>query len=65
MTTTSLRAAGSAFLRAASGSGLKRIRVGGVPEHFNTPWHTAIAASRFEEVGVRVEWTPLPAAPAR
>lgn len=35
---STLRAAGSSLLRA--GEHLKRIRVGGVPEHFNTPWHT-------------------------
>ena len=35
-----MRAAGIAFLKAASGGSLKRLRVGGVPEHFNTPWHT-------------------------
>lgn len=32
------------------------IRVGGVPEHFNTFWHTARDAGRFEEVGIKLEW---------
>ena len=36
------------------------LRVGGVPEHFNTPWHTAINAGRFAAVGLRVEWTDFP-----
>eukprot|EP00310_Coccolithus_braarudii_P022047 CAMPEP_0183352670 /NCGR_PEP_ID=MMETSP0164_2-20130417/29647_1 /TAXON_ID=221442 /ORGANISM="Coccolithus pelagicus ssp braarudi, Strain PLY182g" /LENGTH=312 /DNA_ID=CAMNT_0025525159 /DNA_START=23 /DNA_END=961 /DNA_ORIENTATION=+ len=35
---------------------LHTIRVGGVPEHFNTPWHTAIAAGRFVDAGIAVEW---------
>mmetsp|Transcript_28477 Transcript_28477/g.70805 ORF Transcript_28477/g.70805 Transcript_28477/m.70805 type:complete len:310 (+) Transcript_28477:57-986(+) len=53
------RAAGSALLRAA-GENLKRIRVGGVPEHFNTPWHTAIAAGLFEEASLQIDWSTYP-----
>ena len=34
---------------------LRPLRVGGVPEHFNTPWHTAIAAGRFDELGLQVD----------
>lgn len=33
------------------------IRVGGVPEHFNLPWHLAIEGQRFETRGIQVEWT--------
>jgi sulfonate transport system substrate-binding protein len=37
------------------------LRVGGVPEHFNTPWHTAAANGRFQrEAGVAVEWVEFP-----
>lgn len=32
------------------------IRVGGVPEHFNLPWHLALENDLFERSGVRVEW---------
>ena len=39
---------------------LHTIRVGGVPEHFNTPWHTAAASGRLEKAGVKVEWTEFP-----
>ena len=39
---------------------LKPLRVGGVPEHFNTPWHTAAAAGRFEELGLAFEWKEYP-----
>ena len=33
------------------------IRVGGVPEHFNLPWHLAIEEGLFESRGVQVDWT--------
>ncbi len=36
---------------------MKKIRLGGVPEHFNLPIHLAIDAKAFEEVGVSIEWT--------
>lgn len=32
------------------------LRVGGVPEHFNLPWHLALERGLFSEAGVRVEW---------
>lgn len=58
---SALRALGrEAVKTVASGGPLHKIRVGGVPEHFNTPWHTAIAGGRFEEVGLRVEWVEFP-----
>ena len=34
----------------------KKIRVGGVPEHFNLPWHLAIENELFKKEGVEVEW---------
>lgn len=39
---------------------LHTFRVGGVPEHFNTPWHTAAASGRFSREGVEVEWKEYP-----
>ena len=36
------------------------IRVGGVPEHFNLPWHLAIDETAFEDLGVEVEWVDFP-----
>ncbi len=36
------------------------IRVGGVPEHFNLPWHLAIDEAAFEDLGVEVEWIDFP-----
>jgi sulfonate transport system substrate-binding protein len=32
------------------------LRIGGVPEHFNLPWHLALEARRFEPLGVKVAW---------
>jgi sulfonate transport system substrate-binding protein len=37
------------------GPGLK-LRVGGVPEHFNLPWHLAREQGFYEKHGVEVEW---------
>lgn len=36
------------------------IRVGGVPEHFNLPWHLAIDEDAFADLGVSVEWIDFP-----
>lgn len=32
------------------------LRVGGVPEHFNYPWHLARERGLFAKHGVHVEW---------
>lgn len=39
---------------------MKKIRVIGVPEHFNFPWHLAIDEGAFEQRGIEVEWTDIP-----
>ena len=39
---------------------MKRIRVGGVPEHFNLPWHLAMENSHFEKEGLEIEWISFP-----
>jgi len=50
------QAASSRLARAASRRAQHTLlRVGGVPEHFNTPWHTAHAAGRFDELGLQVD----------
>ncbi len=36
---------------------LTKIRVGGVPEHFNLPWHLAMENGLFEKEGIEIEWT--------
>ena len=39
---------------------LTRLRVGGVPEHFNTPWHTATSKGLFAAAGLLIEWSDFP-----
>jgi ABC-type nitrate/sulfonate/bicarbonate transport system substrate-binding protein len=36
-----------------------KIRVGGVPEHFNYPWHYAIKNGLFRKQGIDVEWVDV------
>lgn len=35
---------------------LINLKIGGVPEHFNLPWHLALQARRFEPLGIDVTW---------
>ncbi|MCD8528764.1 MAG: hypothetical protein LRY27_02025, partial [Chitinophagales bacterium] len=35
---------------------MEKIRVGGVPEHFNLPWHLAIENNLFANENIEVEW---------
>lgn len=39
---------------------MKSIRVAGVPEHFNLPWHMAIEDGSFKEKGFDVKWQDFP-----
>jgi hypothetical protein len=39
---------------------MKKIRVGGVPEHFNLPWHLAMENEHFIKEGIEVEWVDFP-----
>ena len=39
---------------------MKNIRIGGVPEHFNLPWHLALEEGLFLKAGVSVEWIDFP-----
>lgn len=36
------------------------LRIGGVPEHFNVPWHLAMEAGRFAPLGIDVAWQDYP-----
>ncbi len=38
----------------------KRLRVGGVPEHFNLPWRLAIDDKAFSDTGANVVYTDFP-----
>jgi ABC-type nitrate/sulfonate/bicarbonate transport system substrate-binding protein len=39
---------------------MKKVNIIGVPEHFNLPWHLAIADGAFEERGIDLQWTDIP-----
>ncbi len=37
-----------------------RLTIGGVPEHFNLPWHLAIEEGLFAEAGIELHWRDCP-----
>lgn len=39
---------------------MKSIRIAGVPEHFNLPWHLCIEGGEFEEIGIDLQWIDVP-----
>ena len=39
---------------------MKIIKIAGVPEHFNLPWHLAIENKEFESQNIDLEWTDVP-----
>ncbi len=39
---------------------MKKVKIIGVPEHFNLPWHLAIEEGAFEDRGIQLEWTDVP-----
>ena len=39
---------------------MKTIKIAGVPEHFNLPWHLCIENGEFEDAGIDLEWTDVP-----
>ena len=39
---------------------MKTIRIGGVPEHFNLPWHLAIEDGMFSDQGIDLKWIEFP-----
>ncbi|MDR0230029.1 MAG: ABC transporter substrate-binding protein [Flavobacteriaceae bacterium] len=39
---------------------MKEIRIVGVPEHFNLPWHLCIENGEFSEVGIELTWQDVP-----
>lgn len=39
---------------------MKTIKIAGVPEHFNLPWHMCIENNEFENEGINLEWTDVP-----
>ncbi|MEI7509278.1 MAG: substrate-binding domain-containing protein [Flavobacterium sp.] len=39
---------------------MKTIKIAGVPEHFNLPWHLCIENNEFKNVGIDLLWTDIP-----
>lgn len=39
---------------------MKSVKIVGVPEHFNLPWHLCIENGEFDEVGIDLQWTDVP-----
>lgn len=39
---------------------MRTIKVGGVPEHFNLPWHLCIENEKFNQAGIEVFWKDFP-----
>lgn len=39
---------------------MKTIKIAGVPEHFNLPWHLCIENGAFENEGIDLQWTDVP-----
>ena len=39
---------------------MQKIRIGGVPEHFNYPWHQGIKKGTFEAQHIQLEWHDMP-----
>jgi len=39
---------------------MKTIKIAGVPEHFNLPWHLAIENKVFEAKNIDLQWTDVP-----
>ncbi len=39
---------------------MKTVKIIGVPEHFNLPWHLAIDEGAFSERGIDLQWTDVP-----
>jgi sulfonate transport system substrate-binding protein len=39
---------------------MRSLRVGGVPEHFNLPWHLALEQGLFAKRGLDLTWIDVP-----
>ncbi|RIV68667.1 substrate-binding domain-containing protein [Flagellimonas aequoris] len=39
---------------------MKKVKIIGVPEHFNLPWHLAMEDGAFEDRGIQLDWTDVP-----
>src|SRR6478672_6513695 len=41
---------------------MKTIKIAGVPEHFNLPWHLCLEEDDFAKAGIDLQWTDVPEA---
>ncbi|MTG97767.1 MULTISPECIES: substrate-binding domain-containing protein [Myroides] len=39
---------------------MKKVKIIGVPEHFNLPWHLCIENGEFNEIGIDLQWEDIP-----
>ncbi|WP_435314501.1 substrate-binding domain-containing protein [Cellulophaga fucicola] len=39
---------------------MKTVKIIGVPEHFNLPWHLALEENAFKDRGIDLKWTDIP-----
>ena len=39
---------------------MKTVKIAGVPEHFNLPWHLAIEEGAFNQRGIDLQWQDVP-----
>lgn len=39
---------------------MKTLKIAGVPEHFNLPWHLCIENEEFKAQGIDLQWTDVP-----
>ncbi|AXG74718.1 ABC transporter substrate-binding protein [Flavobacterium arcticum] len=39
---------------------MKKVRIAGVPEHFNLPWHLCIENNQFSDQNINAVWTDVP-----
>jgi len=39
---------------------MSKIKIGGVPEHFNLPWHLTIEEGLYQKSDIQLEWTDFP-----
>lgn len=39
---------------------MQKIKIGGVPEHFNLPWHLTIEEKAYQQKEINLEWTDFP-----
>jgi len=39
---------------------MKTLRIAGVPEHFNLPWHLCLEDGEFQAAGINLQWVDVP-----